>query len=113
MNFSRKTEDRENDKDVKLSIKNNKKLSTPKLLWVHVTLGNKFKFQAHIEKIERKTLKALAASHIVGKSDQVSADYMVKLYWSLVLPYLEFAASVWQIRNCDRLNNQKTVLHYV
>ena len=29
---------------------------------------------------------------------------MVKLYKSLVLPHLEYVASVWQIGDCERLN---------
>ena len=69
-----------------------KKSSTPKLLWVK--LDNKLIIQAHIEEVERKAVKAAAALHIVGKSEQVSADNMVKLYRSLLLPHLEYADDV-------------------
>ena len=100
--FSRKVEDRESDLDIKLNDKNIKKSSAPKLLGVK--LDDKLNFQAHIEEVERKALKAAAALHIVGKSEQVSADNMIKLYRSLVLPHLEYAASVWQIGDCERLN---------
>ena len=88
--------------DIKLNDKNIKKSSAPKLLGVK--LDDKLNFQAHIEEVERKALKAAAALHIVGKSEQVSADNMIKLYRSLVLPHLEYAASVWQIGDCERLN---------
>ena len=63
--FSRKVEDRESDLDIKLNDKNIKKSFEPKLLWVK--LDNKLNFQAHIKEVERKSLKAAAALHIVGK----------------------------------------------
>ena len=42
--------------------------------------------------------------HVVGKSEQVSTKNMIQLYKSLVLPYFEYASSVWQIGNCEQLN---------
>ena len=77
------------------------------IVYIKLTLGkidNKPNILAHIEEVERKTLKAAAALHIVGKSEQVSADNTVELYRSLVLPHLEYADNVWQIGDCDRLN---------
>ena len=79
-------EDRESDLEIKLNDKNIKKSSAPKLHVLGVKLDNNLSFQAHIEEIERKALKAATALHIVRKSEQVSADNMVKLYKSLVFP---------------------------
>ena len=42
--------------------------------------------------------------HVVGNSEPASAKNMIQLYKSLVLPHLEYAASVWQIGNCEQLN---------
>ncbi|MCG7878799.1 MAG: reverse transcriptase domain-containing protein [Candidatus Thiodiazotropha endolucinida] len=94
-----------NDTDDIEIIMNNKKIkksSAPKLLGV--TLDSKLTFRLHIDSIERKALKASAALYVVGKSEQVSAKNMIQLYRSLVLPHLEYAASVWQIGNCEQLN---------
>lgn len=100
--FSRKIEERDTELEIKLNGKAVKKSCSPKLLGV--VLDNKLNFQAHIEGVERKALKAAAALHIVGKSEQVGAKNMLKLYRSLILPHLEYATSVWQIGDCDKLN---------
>ena len=53
----------------------------------------------------------MAALHVVGKSEQVSAKNMIQLSKILVLPRLEYASSVWQIGNCEQLNKvQRTCL---
>ena len=40
---------------------------------------------------------------MVGKTEKINPASMIKLYKSLVVPHLEFAASVWQIGECDKL----------
>ena len=79
-----------------------KKSSAPKLLGL--ILDGKLTFLTHMDSIERKALKAAAALHVVGKSEQVSTKNMIQLYKSLVLPHLEYVSSVWQIGNCEQLN---------
>ena len=41
---------------------------------------------------------------IVGSSEQISAQYMLKLYQNIVLPRMEYESTVWQIGNCEQLD---------
>ena len=84
-----------------------KKSSAPKLLGL--ILYGKLTFQTHLDWIERKALKAAAALHVVGKSEQMSAKTMINLYKSLVLPHLEHVSSVWQIGNLQQLNKVQRI----
>ena len=40
---------------------------------------------------------------MVGKTEKINPANMIKLYKSLVVPHLEYAASVWQIGECAKL----------
>ena len=100
--FSRLSEVISQDFDIIMNNMKIKKSSAPKLLGL--ILDGKLTFQTHMDSIERKTLKAAAALHVVGKSEQMSTKNMIQLYKSLVLPHLEYASSVWQIGNCEQLN---------
>ena len=68
-----------------------------------VILDKKLTFQSHIEAVEKKALKALGALMMVGKTEKINPANMIKLFKSLVVPHLEYAASVWQIGECDKL----------
>ena len=39
-----------------------------------------------------------------GLSEQISAQNMLKLYQSIVLPHMEYGSTVWQIGNCEQLD---------
>ena len=68
-----------------------------------VILDKKLTFQSHIEAVEKRASKALGALMMVGKTEKINPANMIKLYKSLVVPHLEYAASVWQIGECDKL----------
>ena len=57
-----------------------------------------------MDSIEIKARTAAATLHVISKSEQVSVKNMIQLFKSLVLPYLEYAVSVWQIGNWEQLN---------
>ena len=61
-------------------------------------------FQKHIDAVERKATKAAASLTVVGHSEQISAQNMLKLYRSIILPYMEYRSTVWQIGNCEQLD---------
>ena len=79
-----------------------KRTDSSKLLGV--ILDEKLSFQKHIDAIERKVTKTAASLAIVGRSEQISAENMLKLYKSIVLPHLEYGSTVWQIGNCEQLD---------
>ena len=71
-----------------------KRTRKPKLLGV--TLDEKLTFQDHVEAVEIKAQKMLSTLRILGKPAN-----MVRLYKSIVVPQLEYAASVWQSGKCE------------
>ena len=79
-----------------------KRTDSPKLLGV--ILDETLNFHKHIDAVERKATKAAASLSIVGRSEQISAQNMLKLYQSIVLPHMEFGSTVWQIGNCEQLD---------
>ena len=62
-----------------------------------VILDEKFNFDKHIDSVKRKAIKAAASLSIVGRSEQISAQNMLKLYQSIVLPHMEYESTVYQI----------------
>ena len=68
-----------------------------------VILDKRLTFQSHIETVERNASKALGALMVVGKTEKITPANMIKLYKSMAVPHVEYAASVWQIGECDRL----------
>ena len=87
---------------VKLEDKLLKCVEETKLLGV--ILDKRMNFQSHLEYVERKASTALGSLMIVGKTEKISPVNMIKLYKSIVVPHLEYAASVWQIADCGRLD---------
>ena len=79
-------------------VKHNPK---PKLLGI--TLDEKLKFETHIELVERKALRSLNSLRKVKETEIISTSCMLQLYKALIIPQLEYAASVWQIGNCSGL----------
>ena len=74
----------------------------PKLLGV--TLDEKMKFKIHIESVERKALRSLELLRKIKETEVINTKCMLQLYKALVVPQLEYAASVWQIGNCTGLD---------
>ena len=68
-----------------------------------VILDKMLTFQSHIEAGERKASKALGALMVVGKTEKITPANMINLYKSMVVTHVEYAAFVWQIGECDRL----------
>ena len=87
---------------VKLEDKMLKCVEVTKLLGV--ILDKRMTFQSHLEAVERKASTALGSLMVVGKTEKISSVNMIKLYKSIVVPHLEYAASVWQIADCGRLD---------
>ena len=56
-----------------------KRTDSPKLLGV--ILDEKQNFHKHIDAVERKFIKAVASLSIVGRSEQISDQYMLKLFF--------------------------------
>ena len=79
-----------------------KRTDSPKLLGV--ILDETLNFHKHIDAVERKATKAAASLSIVGRSEQISAQNMLKLYQSIVLAHMEYGSTVWQIGNCEQLD---------
>ena len=100
--FNRKMDNEISSITIKMDGKDVKRTDSPKLLGV--ILDEKLSFQKHIDAIERKATKAAASLAIVGRSEQISAENMLKLYKSIVLPHLEYGSTVWQIGNCEQLD---------
>ena len=100
--FNRKMDNEVSSITIKMDGKDVKRTDSPKLLGV--ILDEKLSFQKHIDAIERKATKAAASLAIVGRSEQISAENMLKLYKSIVLPHLEYGSTVWQIGNCEQLD---------
>ena len=69
-----------------------------------VTLDEKMKFEIHIESVERKALRSLELLGKVKETEVINTKCMLQLYKALVVPQLEYAASVWQIGNCTGLD---------
>ena len=74
---------------------------TPKILGI--TLNEKLRFEKHIENVERKAIRSLDSLRKVKETEIISPNCMLQLYKALVIPQLEYAASVWQIGNCSPL----------
>ena len=101
---SRKTDEELSNITVKMDGKDIKRTDSPKLLGV--ILDEKLNFHKHIDAVERKATKAAASLSIVGRSEQISAQNMLKLsnYQSIVLPHMEYESTVLQIGNCGQLD---------
>ena len=74
----------------------------PKILGV--ILDEKMKFESHIEAVERKATRSLELLRKVKETEVINTKCMLQLYKALVVPQLEYAASVWQIGNCTNLD---------
>ena len=74
---------------------------TPKILGV--TLDEKMKFESHIDNVEKKAFRSLDLLRKVKETESISPKCMLHLYKALVAPQLEYAATVWQVGNCDPL----------
>ena len=48
--------------------------------------------------------KVLSALRILGKMEKIELLNMVRLHKSIVVPQLEYAASVWQSGRCETLD---------
>ena len=79
-----------------------KRTRKPKLLGV--TLDEKLTFQDHVKAVEIKAQKMLSALRILGKTERIEPANMIRLYKSIVVPQLEYAASVWQSGKCEILD---------
>ena len=64
----------------------------------------KMKFESHIEAVERKATRSLELLRKVKETEVINTKCMLQLYKALVVPQLEYAASVWQIGNCTNLD---------
>ena len=76
-----------------------------------VILDEKLNFHKHIDAVERKNTTAAASLSIVGRSEQISAQNMLKLYQSIVIPHMEYGSTVWQIGNCDKIQRKCLALY--
>ena len=74
----------------------------PELLGITLDL-RKFKFETHIEFVERNALRSLNSLRKVKETEIISTSCMLQLYKALIQPQLEYAAPVWQIGNCSGL----------
>ena len=100
--FSRKNDEDLSNIVLKMDGKVIKRTDSPKLLWI--ILDEKLNFQKHVDAVERKASKAAASLTVVCRSEQISAQNMLKLYRSIGLPHMEYGSTVWQIRNCKQLD---------
>ena len=92
------------DLNIEILIENTilKKTRNPKLLGV--TLDEKMTFQDHVKAVELKAQKMLSALRIFGKRERIEPANIVKLYKSILVPQLEYAASMWQSGKCEILD---------
>ena len=51
-----------------------------------------------------KAQKVLSALRVLGKTEKIDPTNMIRLYKSIVVPQLEYAASVWQSGKCEILD---------
>ena len=51
-----------------------------------------------------KAQKVLSALRVLGKTEKIDPTNMIRLYKSIVVPQLEYAASVWQSGKCELLD---------
>ena len=100
--FSRKNDEDLSNIVLKLDGKVVKRTDSPKLLGI--ILDKKLNFQKHVDAVERKASKVAASLTVVGRSEQISAQNIFKLYRSIVLPHMEYKSTVWQIGNCEQLD---------
>ena len=75
-----------------------KRTRKPKLLGV--ILDEKLTFHEHVKAVEMNAQKVLSALRILGKTEK----NMVRLYKSIVVLQLEYAASVWKAGRCEILD---------
>ena len=76
---------------------------TPRLLGVH--LDETLSFSGHLSVLERKAEKTLSVLKQVSVTEKLSTKSLLQLYKALVIPQMEFAASVWQnSSSADTLN---------
>ena len=62
-------------------------------------------FSGHLSVLERKVEKTLSVLRQVSVTEKLSTKSLLQLYKALVIPQMEFAASVWQnSSSADALN---------
>ena len=69
-----------------------KRTRKPQLLLM--ILDEQLTFHEHVKATEMKAHKVLSALRILGKTEKIEAANMVRLYKSIVVPQLVYAASV-------------------
>ncbi|MEW8548699.1 MAG: reverse transcriptase family protein, partial [Candidatus Thiodiazotropha sp.] len=90
------------DTEIKMANTPLKRTRAPKLLGV--VLDEKLTFQEHVKTVEMKAQKVLSALRVLGKTEKIDPVNMVRLYKSIVIPQLEYAAPVWQSGQCEALD---------
>ena len=100
--FSKDPEILDIDIEVRMADTILKRTRTPKLLGV--VLDEKLTFQEHIKTVEVKAQKVLSALRVLGKTEKIDPTNMIRLYKSIVVPQLEYAASVWLSGKCEILD---------
>ena len=100
--FSKDPEILDMDIEIRMADTILKRTRTPKLLGV--VLDEKLTFQEQIKTVEVKAQKVLSALRVLGKTEKIDPTNMIRLYKSIVVPQLEYAASVWQSGKCELLD---------
>ena len=75
-------------------------LSAAGIVWQFFGSGRTF----DIELVEQKAFRSLELLRRVKETEVINTKCMLQLYNALVVPQLEYAASVWQIGNCSGLD---------
>ena len=100
--FSKDPEILDMDIEIRMAETILKRTRTPKLLGV--VLDEKLTFQENIKTVEVKAQKVLSALRVLGKTEKIDPTNMIRLYKGIVVPQLEYAASVWQSGKCELLD---------
>ena len=100
--FSKDQEILDMDIEMRMADKNLKRTRTPKLLGV--ILDERLTYQEHVKSVEMNAQKVLSALRILGKTERIDPANMVRLYKSIVVPQLEYAAAIWQSGKCEILD---------
>ncbi|XP_053392258.1 uncharacterized protein LOC128554947 [Mercenaria mercenaria] len=90
------SKDPDNTPDIHLELNGLRLTRVKQSKVLGVVLDEKLTFNQHVQYTETKVLRALGLLSCVAKSEKVSPQNMIKLYQSLIVPYLEYASSVWQ-----------------
>lgn len=75
----------------------------PKILGV--TLDEKLRFEKHMETIRTRAHRSVELLRKVKESECIQPKCLIQLYKALILPQIEYAASVWQNGNCESLES--------